>query len=160
MKFSRIDLSAIAAISHEDGELGLLLDDGSEDMTYVTVPAPYEAYAGLQRVAAITDIALEEGCEDFSELLPESPEASGTEALPSDEIQIEMQPVRSAMARAIGYDRDSGELHVEFVSGATYRYEDVDEDTWEALQASESVGRFYNAAIRGLYACDRIERSV
>ncbi|MEB3279775.1 MAG: hypothetical protein VKK42_12755 [Lyngbya sp.] len=50
MKLTKIDLSKIVAIAHNNGQLGLLIDRG-EEIEYIEVPAPEEAYDGLQQVS-------------------------------------------------------------------------------------------------------------
>ncbi|MBC6435112.1 KTSC domain-containing protein [Nostoc sp. HG1] len=61
------------------------------------------------------------------------------------------------MAIAVGYDSDEHILQVEFQSGSVYQYLGVDEDTWENLHASDSIGSFFNQAIKGRYDCDRLD---
>ena len=133
MKLSKIDLSSLVAIAHSDGYLQLLLDRGNE-LEFLEIPAPIQAYEGLQ---------------ELNEAIAE------TTALPFEEEPIVMLPVVSSMAMAVGYDRNEHILQVEFQSGAVYQYLGVDEDTWEDLQTSDSVGSFYNQEIKGRYGAIR-----
>ncbi|MEH2164571.1 MAG: KTSC domain-containing protein [Nostoc sp.] len=134
MRLSKVDLSSLVAIAHSDGYLQLLLDRGDE-LEFLEIPAPIQAYEGLQ---------------ELSEAIAE------TTALPYEE-PIAMLPVSSSMAIAVGYDRDEQILQVEFQSGSVYQYLGVEEDTWEDLHTSNSVGSFFNQEIKGRYDCDRLD---
>ncbi|MEH2334509.1 KTSC domain-containing protein [Nostoc sp.] len=137
MKLSKVDLSSLIAIAHSDGYLQLLLDRGDE-LEFLEIPAPIQAYEGLQELnEAITE----------------------TTALPFEEEPIVMLPVVSSMAMAVGYDRNEHILQVEFQSGSVYQYLGVDEDTWEDLHSSDSVGSFFNQEIKGRYDCDRLDNA-
>ncbi len=50
MKLTKIDLSQIVAVGHNNGQLGLLIDRG-EEIDYIEIPAPKVAYDGLQSVS-------------------------------------------------------------------------------------------------------------
>ncbi|WP_298907505.1 KTSC domain-containing protein [uncultured Nostoc sp.] len=137
MKLSKVDLSSLVAIAHCDGYLQLLLDQGDE-LEFLEIPAPIQAYEGLQ---------------ELNEAIAE------TTALPFEEEPIVMLPVVSSMAMAVGYDRNEHILQVEFQSGSVYQYLGVDEDTWEDLHSSDSVGSFFNQEIKGRYDCDRLDNA-
>ena len=137
MKFSKVDLSKLLGVSHNDGYLQLLLDRGDE-LEFLEIPAPIQAYEGLQ---------------DLNELIAEPP------PLLEEEETFAMLPVASTMASAIGYDSDYEVLHIEFNSGADYQYSDIDEDTFEDLYASDAIGRYYNQYIKGKYQSERIDNS-
>ncbi|MEH2382777.1 MAG: KTSC domain-containing protein [Nostoc sp.] len=135
MKLSKVDLSSLVAIAHSDGYLQLLLDRGDE-LEFLEIPAPIQAYEGLQ---------------ELNEVIAE------TTLLPFEEEPIVMLPVISSMAMAVGYDRNEHILQVEFQSGAVYQYLGVDNDTWEDLHSSDSIGSFFNQEIKGKYDCDRLD---
>jgi hypothetical protein len=137
MKLSKVDLSSLVAIAHFDGYLQLLLDRGDE-LEFLEIPAPIQAYEGLQ---------------ELNEAIAQTP------ALPCEEEPIAMLPVSSSMAIALGYDRDEQILQVEFQSGSVYQYLGVDEDTWSDLHTSDSVGSFFNQEIKGRYNCDRLDNA-
>ncbi len=137
MKFSKVDLSNLLGVSHSDGYLQLLLDRGDE-LEFLEIPAPIQAYEGLQ---------------DLNELIAEPP------PLLEEEETFGMLPVASPMASAIGYDSENEVLQIEFNSGAVYQFSDIDEDTWEDLYASEAVGRYFNQNIKGRYQSQRIDNS-
>jgi hypothetical protein len=130
MKLTQIDLTNLVAIGHNNNKLGLLIDQEG-DLEYVEIPAPQAAFDGLQQLDAV--IASE-----------------------SSAAEIDMQPIRSSMANAVGYDGDRNVLRVEFSGGATYQFENVDRGTWQALQATHSPGRFFNHAIKGHHPSKRI----
>lgn len=134
MKFSKINLSNLVGISHSDDHLGLLINRG-DSVEYIEIPAPVEAYEGLQELNCVVESELQ---------------------LPEMQQPIAMLPAHSTMANAVGYDAQENLLQVEFSCGAVYQYEDVDEETWEALQESESVGRFFNQEIKGYYESRRV----
>ena len=136
MKFSKVDLSKLLGVSHSDGYLQLLLDRGDE-LEFLEIPAPIQAYEGLQ---------------DLNELIAEPP------PLLEEEV-FAMLPVASPMANAIGYDSENEVLQIEFNSGAVYQFSDVDEDTFEDLYTSEAVGRYFNQNIKGRYQSQRIDNS-
>lgn len=60
MNYSKIDLSRILAVGHEDNSLEILIDRG-HSIESIELPAPVEAYEGLQQlndiIADETDIA-------------------------------------------------------------------------------------------------------
>ncbi|MBV6622936.1 MAG: KTSC domain-containing protein [Rivularia sp. (in: Bacteria)] len=137
MKFSKVDLTKLLGVSHSDGYLQLLLDRGDE-LEFLEIPAPIQAYEGLQ---------------DLNELIAEPP------PLLEEEESCAMLPVASTMASAIGYDSENEVLQIEFNSGAVYQYSDIDEDTWEDLYSSDAVGKYYNQYIKGKYQSQRIDNS-
>ncbi|MEH2433780.1 MAG: KTSC domain-containing protein [Nostoc sp.] len=137
MKLSKVDLSSLVAIAHSDGYLQLLLDRGDE-LEFLEIPAPVQAYEGLQ---------------ELNEAIAQTP------ALPFEEEPIAMLPVSSSMAIAVGYDRDEHILQVEFQNGGVYQYLGVDEDTWSDFHASDSIGSFFNQEIKGRYDCDRLDNA-
>ena len=146
MKLSKINLSDLVAIAHdEDFQLSLLLDRGDE-LEYVEIPAPVEAYDGLQALDAIVGAP--------------QPDLKQLKQLPGAQIDdrrgaIASQSVRSTMAKSLGYDEDRKLLQVEFQSGVVYQYQDVDEETWDAFQSSKSPGKFFNRKIKGRYCSQR-----
>ncbi len=137
MKFSKVDLSNLLGVSHSEGYLQLLLDRGDE-LEFLEIPAPIQAYQGLQ---------------DLDQLIAEPP------PLLEEQEAFAMLPVASPMASAIGYDSENEVLQIEFNSGAVYQFSDVDEDTFEDLYTSEAVGRYFNQNIKGRYQSQRIDNS-
>jgi hypothetical protein len=127
MKLTQIDLTNLVAIGHNNNNLLGLLIDQEGDLEYLEIPAPRAAFDGLQQLDA---------------------------AIAPD--PIDMHSVQSSMANAVGYDRDRALLQIEFSNGATYQYQDVGEETWEALCDTDSPGQFFNHAIKGQYSSRRI----
>jgi hypothetical protein len=134
MKLSKIDLSSLRAIAHDEDGLKLLIERDDE-IEYVEIPAPLAAYEGLQLLDRII--------------------AAPPEIAPSEE--IEMLPACSSMAARVGYDEDREILQIEFNSGAVYQYAHVEPELWEDLQSTDSIGSFYNHEIKGYYRSERIE---
>lgn len=62
-----------------------------------------------------------------------------------------MTPCVSSAIAAHGFDPATQTLFLKFTSGTTYSYPEVSNDTYAALQAAESVGRFYGANIKGKF---------
>jgi hypothetical protein len=70
---------------------------------------------------------------------------------------MEMQKVSSSQINAIGYDAEERTLRVEFNSGTSYVYTGVPPETFAAMLASESVGKFLAAEIKGKFSFSREE---
>lgn len=70
---------------------------------------------------------------------------------------ITMHYVDSSSIEAIGYNRDTQELHVRFLrSGATYAYFGVEEWVFDELRQAASKGGYLNDHIRGSYDYSRL----
>lgn len=135
MKLSKIDLSSLKAIAHDDDGLKLLIER-EDEIEYIEIPAPLAAYEGLQLLdRIIASSAAIEPCEE----------------------PVEMLPACSTMAAQVGYDYDREILQIEFNSGSVYQYSEVEPQLWEDLQSTESIGRFYNQEIKGYYPSVKIE---
>lgn len=65
-------------------------------------------------------------------------------------MEIAMVAVKSSNIRAIGYDKETQVLAVEFTNGV-YKYAAVPPEVHEAMMASDSVGKYFHAAIKGHY---------
>ncbi|UBF30329.1 KTSC domain-containing protein (plasmid) [Kovacikia minuta CCNUW1] len=145
MRLSKIDLSNLIAISHDDDYLGLVIDRG-DSLDVIEIPAPVAAYEGLQQLDAIvaSDVLALTETVDFNHL-------------PGVKQTIDMHPIQSGMANAVGYDPDRNLLQIEFKSGSVYQYEDVDAATWRELQTSDSAGRFFNRRIKGQYRSCQVD---
>jgi hypothetical protein len=68
----------------------------------------------------------------------------------------EMTPVKSSNLKAVGYDKDGQVLHVQFLNGSHYSHAGVSPDHHAALMAAESVGKHYNANIKGKFAHTKV----
>lgn len=64
--------------------------------------------------------------------------------------------VESTAVRAIRYDAKAQRLHVTFVSGERYAYENVPGELYARFGAAESKGRFFQAEIRDRYPFTRL----
>lgn len=69
---------------------------------------------------------------------------------------MDLQPVQSGMLTAIGYDKDTSTLHVQFPKGDIYRYPGFPQELWEQFQAAESKGKFFAASIRGKFSGTKV----
>jgi KTSC domain len=128
MKLSKIDLSSLKAIAHDEDGLKLIIEREHE-IEYIEIPAPLTAYEGLQMLDRII--------------------ASAVAIEPSE--SIEMLSACSSMAAQVGYDEDREILQIEFNNGAVYQYLAVEPEVWEDLQETDSIGSFYNREIKGYY---------
>ena len=145
MRLTKIDLRNLVAVGHQDGQLGLLIDRGDE-IEYLEIPAPEAAYQGLTQVADFAN-------DNLPKLTPTvNRRLQLTGAQP-----IAMLPVNSSMANAVGYDPSQQVLQVEYSNGSVYEYSDIDTETWESLQTTDSIGRFINQNIKGQYQSKRIK---
>ena len=68
----------------------------------------------------------------------------------------DMQYVDSSNIEAIGYDAELRELHVQFLSGATYVYSDVEDGVFEDLLQAPSKGSYLNRNIKGRYPYQKL----
>ena len=65
--------------------------------------------------------------------------------------------VDSSMIASIGYEQSSGTVEVEFRSNRQiWHYYDVPEITYNELRAAGSLGRAFNAIIKGQYREARV----
>jgi KTSC domain len=67
-----------------------------------------------------------------------------------------MHLVDSSAVAAVGYDRATEELYVEFIDGDLYAYARVPYVIWRALQAADSKGRFVNAVVKPHFPVRRV----
>lgn len=65
---------------------------------------------------------------------------------------IALQPVESSQVKAIGYDRETKTLAVQFTrgTGAIYHYPNVEPETHQAFIGAESIGVFFGKHIKSL----------
>lgn len=68
---------------------------------------------------------------------------------------IEMENVESSNLEQIGYDDETETLAIVFHSGSLYHFHGVPRSTFEGLRAAPSVGKFFNAEVRGFYDYNR-----
>lgn len=61
---------------------------------------------------------------------------------------MKMESVKSSNIKAIGYDKGSKVLRIEFNSGYTYDYYPVRKEVYDKLLASESKGKFFSENIK------------
>ena len=55
-----------------------------------------------------------------------------------------------------GYDPKTRTLKIQFHSGKIYRYYDVPEEVYTELMEADSVGRYFNAEIRGAFSYEQV----
>jgi hypothetical protein len=63
-----------------------------------------------------------------------------------------MHPVPSTNIAAVGYDKATKTLRIEFSTGKAYSYLDVPETTYLSLRSAPSAGRYFAAAIKNVFS--------
>ena len=63
--------------------------------------------------------------------------------------EVQWAAVSSSSVSRAGYDQTFGRFYVQFVSGATYVYEDVPNEVYLDFLAARSKGKFIYDVIRG-----------
>lgn len=64
---------------------------------------------------------------------------------------MDRQSVASSNLAEVGYYLDLETLEVQFKSGGIYQYFNVPAFMYERLMSADSLGRFFNAEIKGHY---------
>ncbi len=65
---------------------------------------------------------------------------------------MEREYIQSSNLRSIGYDANNSILEVEFNSGGIWQYYDVLESSYYEMKSSSSIGKYFNANIKGQYS--------
>jgi hypothetical protein len=69
----------------------------------------------------------------------------------------EMEYVNSSNVESIGYDGDTGELHVRYLSSPqTYVYQGVSQEVHDRLMIAPSKGSFIAAEVKKVYPCYKL----
>jgi hypothetical protein len=68
------------------------------------------------------------------------------------------EKVESSMMDAVMYLPGKGELFIQFVGGAIYRYLEIGRDVYDTLMGAESKGEYFNGAIKGKYPTHRVDK--
>jgi hypothetical protein len=66
--------------------------------------------------------------------------------------------LKSATIRDASYDEQTNELTIEFTTGKTYVYSDVDVETFQRLNEADSKGAFFNQHIRDKFRYREVMR--
>lgn len=69
---------------------------------------------------------------------------------------MHLDPVKSSVVAAIGYDYRGRKLFVEYVSGNLYRYDDVPAGVHRDFMDARSKGEYLNDHILGQYEYEQI----
>lgn len=72
---------------------------------------------------------------------------------------MKREHISSSMMASVGYDALTRTLEIEFVRGGVYQYLDVPAPVHEALIATPSKGRFFQARIHRVFAYLRVDRA-
>lgn len=68
---------------------------------------------------------------------------------------MERLPVNSSNLVAIGYEKDSLILEIEFRQ-AVYRYADVPSYIYEELMNADSKGSYHHQNIKNAFSCEKV----
>lgn len=69
---------------------------------------------------------------------------------------MQMTHVESSNVKAVGHNKDSSTLQVEFINGSTYQYFGVPESVFAELLNSDSVGGYLASDIKGTYKYSKV----
>ena len=64
---------------------------------------------------------------------------------------MKMSPVESSSVSAIGYDKATQELHVDFHGSGRYVYHNVPPEKYQAVMSGESIGKALHQHIKGQF---------
>lgn len=67
----------------------------------------------------------------------------------------EWVPISSMALEAAMYNAERRELHIRFLSGRSYTYEDVDPTIYEGLLSASSPGAYFHSVIKPLGVTQR-----
>jgi len=132
MELAKIDLSAIAAIGHDDDHLGLLINS-ENGLEYTELEAPREAYEGLQELAELFPPNQTQDNQSIY-IYEQTLEIKLTQTLTI------VNPTQSedAQLTGINYDATAQSLTLEFNDGSIYEYDQVDPELYAQFQAKIS----------------------
>lgn len=67
----------------------------------------------------------------------------------------ELQPVESSTIKALGYNAENLELHVQFKSGHYHVYRGVSPAQYTAFKTAESLGKHFHERIKGRFESEK-----
>ncbi|MGQ3284179.1 KTSC domain-containing protein [Bosea sp. (in: a-proteobacteria)] len=65
---------------------------------------------------------------------------------------MERQSVTSSNLASVGYEPETETLEIEFIKSGVYQYYNVPAFMYERMMSADSVGKFFNAEIKNVYA--------
>lgn len=68
-----------------------------------------------------------------------------------------LTPIKSSNIKACGYDQAQRRLTIQFHSGTTHHYDDVDEKHHDGLIGAESPGKYFHSHIRNAHKSTKAE---
>ncbi len=69
---------------------------------------------------------------------------------------MKMNQVSSSNIAAIGYDKESETVQVQFLNSAEYVYKGVPQREFDGLLNAPSVGSYFNRNFKNIYPYERI----
>ena len=85
---------------------------------------------------------------------PATQEAT-TAAFSLDDVTLTATPNSSCFSK-IGYSEAHETLVLVFRNGGTYLYTGVPDAVWQSFRAADSLGRFFNTKIKGVFPSEKV----
>ena len=64
---------------------------------------------------------------------------------------IQTKSLSSSVLASASYDPETREMELTFTSGRSYTYNEVPQETFDALASAPSAGRYFNNFIKDIY---------
>lgn len=142
MDYQKVDLSPIKAIAHDGVNLQILIErDGTFQIE--NLPAPAQAFEGLQQLARFAALIQEMG----DGRRPVFEHRSATQDRLVENITI-LPIYGSSTIAGIGYSDALRVLQVNFLNGSSYRYFNVPYQVFQGFLKAPSKGHYLNEAVK------------
>ena len=122
--------------------LGACGGTGTEPATALATQAPSTTLATT--VLATTEPAAESTTQETT-----------TAAFSLDDVTLTATPNSSCFSK-IGYSEAHETLVLVFRNGGTYLYTGVPDAVWQSFRAADSLGRFFNTKIKGVFPSEKV----
>ena len=122
--------------------LGACGGTGTEPATALATQAPSTTLATT--VLATTEPAAESTTQETT-----------TAAFSLDDVTLTATPNSSCFSK-IGYSEAHETLVLVFRNGGTYLYTGVPDAVWQSFRAADSLGRYFNTKIKGVFPSEKV----
>lgn len=122
--------------------LGACGGTGTEPATALATQAPSTTLATT--ILATTEPAAESTTQETT-----------TAAFSLDDVTLTATPNSSCFSK-IGYSEAHETLVLVFRNGGTYLYTGVPDAVWQSFRAADSLGRFFNTKIKGVFPSEKV----
>ncbi len=72
--------------------------------------------------------------------------------------ELDWQKVKSSNVAAIAFDKEAGNIHIEFKNGTEYKYKECKQRDWTGLMKAKSVGAHLNKYIKGTFKHEKVPK--